>query len=121
MVKLLTEELKQQLAPLYSQEKVSDPMVVCKFFHPLSSLTWYAIEGSPVDEDGYYDTDKEKVDFLFFGWVYGDHPELGYFSLSELESVNVMGLGIERDLHFTPMRLSEVKKLHALTPPTPPT
>jgi DUF2958 family protein len=120
-MKLLPEELKQQLPPLYSQEHVEDPLVMCKFFHPLSPWTWYAYEGSPVDEDGYYDTDKEKVDFVFFGWVNGDFPELGYFSLSELEAVNVMGLGIERDLHFTPMRLSEVKQLHAEPLPAPPT
>jgi Protein of unknown function (DUF2958) len=114
-MKLLTEELKKQLPPLYSQEKVEDPMVICKFFHPMSNMTWFAIEGSPVDADGYYDTDKEKVDFLFFGWVYSDFPEMGYFSLSEMESVQVLGLGIERDLHFTPKRLSEVKKEHGVT------
>src|ERR1700680_3189787 len=119
-MELLPPEVREQLPPLNSQENEQDPMVICKFFHPLSHWTWYAYEGSPVDEDGYYDTDKEKVDFVFFGWVYGDFPELGYFSLTELESVNVMGLGIERDLHFTPMRLSEVKKLHAETPPAPP-
>ena len=119
-MELLTQEIRQQLPPLYSQENEADPMVICKFFHPLSHWTWYAYEGSPVDADGYCDTDQEKVDFLFFGWVYGDYPELGYFSLSELESVSVMGLGIERDLHFTPMRLSEVKKLHPPTPPAPP-
>ena len=121
-MKLLTEELKKQLPSLYSQEHEADPLVICKFFHPLSPWTWYAYEGSPVDANGYYDTDQAKVDFVFFGWVNGDFPELGYFSLSELESVNVMGLGIERDLHFTPMRLSEVKQLHAETPPScPPT
>ena len=109
-MKLLTEELKKQLPPLYSQEHEADPLVMCKFFHPLSFWTWYAYEGSPEGEN----------DFLFFGWVYGDFPELGYFSLGELESVNVMGLGIERDLHFTPMRLSEVKQLHAETPPSSP-
>jgi Protein of unknown function (DUF2958) len=120
-MELLPEEVRKTLPPLYSQEHEADPMVICKFFHPLSPWTWYAYEGSPVDKQGYYDTDKEKVDFLFFGWVYGDFPELGYFSLSELESVNVMGLGIERDLDFTPMRLSEVKQLHTPTPPAPPT
>jgi DUF2958 family protein len=111
-MKLLTEELKKQLPPLYSQQNENDPLVVCKFFHPLSPMTWYAIEGSPVDEDGYYDTDKEKVDFLFFGWVYSDFSELGYFSLSEMEQINVGGLGMERDLHFIPKKLSEVKKEH---------
>jgi Protein of unknown function (DUF2958) len=113
-MELLPQELKHQLPPLYSQERVKDPLVMCKFFHPLSTMTWYAIEGSPVDEDGYYDTDKEKVDFLFFGWVYSDFPELGYFSLSEMQAVKVMGLGIERDLHFTLKRLSEVKKEHGV-------
>jgi hypothetical protein len=112
-MKLLTDALKKQLPPLYSQQNESDPMVVIKFFHPMSDMTWYAIEGSPVDEEGLYDTDKEKVDFLFFGWVYSDFPELGYFSLSEMLHVKVGGLGMERDLQFTPKRLSEVKKEHA--------
>jgi hypothetical protein len=111
-MQLLTEELRTQLPPLYSQEKVKDPLVICKFFHTLSNMTWYATEGSPVDEDGYYDTDKEKVDFLFFGWVHSDFPELGYFSLNEMQDVQVMGLGIERDEHFIPKKLSEVKKEH---------
>src|SRR5438477_10620341 len=115
-MELLPEELKRQLPPLYSQEQEKDPMVIAKFFHPMAPMTWYAIEGSPVDEDGYFDTDKEKVDFLFFGWVHSDFPELGYFSLSEMESVKVGGLGMERDLHFTPTRLSEVNKQHEETP-----
>ena len=46
-------------------------MVVCKFFLPDAGWTWFAIEGSPVDGAGYYDTDKPKVDFLFFGLVSG--------------------------------------------------
>jgi hypothetical protein len=100
-MKLLTEELRKQLPPLYSQENVEDPMVICKFFHPLSTMTWYAIEGEPVGDD-----------FIFFGWVHSDFPELGYFSLNEMQAVHVMGLGIERDLHFTPKKLSEVRKEH---------
>ena len=43
-MELLTQELREQLPPLYSQEKEQDPMVMCKFFHPLSPWTWYAIE-----------------------------------------------------------------------------
>ena len=100
-MELLTEELKKQLPPLYSQENVEDPMVYVKFFHPLSTMTWYAIEGSPEGED-----------FIFFGWVYSDFPELGYFSLNEMQAVLVMGLGIERDEQFTPKKLSEVRKEH---------
>ena len=61
----------KQLPALYSQEENPDPRVVCKFFTPDAGWTWYAIEGSPVDEDGLCDTEKEKVDFLFFGLVSG--------------------------------------------------
>jgi hypothetical protein len=87
-------------------------MVVCKFFTPDGGWTWYVIEGSPVDEDGFYDTAKPKVDFIFFGLVSGLEVELGYFSLSELESVRgAFGLPVERDLYFQPTRLSEVKVL----------
>ncbi len=100
-MKLLPKEVREKLPPLYSQENEPDPLVIVKYFHPLSSWTWYATEGSPEGED-----------FLFFGWVNGDFPELGYFSLNEMQAVQVMGLGIERDLHFTPMKLSEVKQLH---------
>jgi hypothetical protein len=52
-------------------------------------------------------------DFLFFGWVVGHTPELGYFRLSEMEAVRgPWGLRIERDLHFVPKVLSEVRRLH---------
>jgi hypothetical protein len=116
-MKLLTKEIIQKLPKLYSQENEKDPMVICRFFDPTGSWTWYAIEGSPVDENGYGDTDKPKVDFLFFGYVVGHEPELGYFSLHELETckqglTGLKALPIERDLAFTPKRLSEVKKEH---------
>ncbi len=112
-MKLLTEELRKKLPALYSQENNRDPLVVCKFFTPDAHWTWYAYEGSPVDAQGYCDTDKEKVDFLFFGFVAGDFPELGHFSLSELQSVRgAFGLPVERDLYFTPTPLSEIEKRH---------
>jgi hypothetical protein len=108
----LTKDLLKTLPPLYSQEDNPDPMVVVKFFTADAGWTWYAIEGSPVDANGYYDTDKPKVDFLFFGLVSGLEVELGYFSLSELTSVRgKFGLPVERDLYFEPTRLSEVKTL----------
>jgi len=94
---LLTKQLRQQLPPLYSQENVEDPMVIGKFFTPDAQWTWYAIEFDGKD--------------LFFGYVVGLVPELGYFSLRELEAVRgPLGLPIERDLWFTPCRLSEVQK-----------
>ena len=91
----------RQLPALYSQENNPDPLVVCKFFTPDAGWTWYAIEGSPVDADGFYDTDKPKVDFLFFGLVSGLDVELGYFSLSELQRIRgKFVLHVVRDRFF---------------------
>ena len=116
---LLPEILKEQMPALYAQEQERDPMVQCKFFDPVGSWTWYATEGSPVDEDGYYDTNKPKADYLFFGLVVGFEPELGYFSLNELQTAKeglrgLRALPIERDVWFTPSRLSEIKRQHGI-------
>jgi Protein of unknown function (DUF2958) len=105
------------MPPLYSQENERDPLVVMKYFDPVGSWTWYATEGSPVDEDGYMDTNKPKVDYLFFGLVVGFEAELGYFSLNELKTAKeglrgMRAMPIERDIHFRPQRLSEMSRRH---------
>ena len=98
-MKLLTKEIIKKLPKLYSQENEKDPIVQVKFFDPTGSFTWYATEFDGED--------------LFFGKVVSSlcpEGELGYFSLSELKSIRGrMGLGIERDLYFTPKLLSECK------------
>lgn len=97
-MQLLTGELRSQLPPLYSQENEADPIVYAKFFTPDSNFTWYITEGSPEDDD-----------FRFFGYVKGHADEWGYFLLSELEQARgPLGLAIERDLHFSPGRFTEV-------------
>ncbi len=111
---LLDAETRSRLPELYSgEEKGLDAQAQVKFFTPDSNWYWYASEGSDVDEDGYFDTDKEKVDFLFFGLVSGFEIELGYFSLSQLEEARgPLGLPIERDLYFEPKTLRELKEWH---------
>lgn len=100
-MKLLTKELQANIPHLYATEKQADPMVVVKFFTPDSNWTWYITEGQP---EGYND-------WRFFGLVAGHEVEMGYVLLSELESARgPLGLKIERDLHWTPTPLSEVKK-----------
>jgi len=94
-MKLLTEELRRRLPALHSSEDVLDPVAQAKFFTPWTSWTWYAIEFDGKD--------------LFFGLVDGLERELGYFSLSELESIEgPAGLRIERDLYFEPTPMSEL-------------
>jgi len=105
-MKLLTKEIRDTLPKLYSQENEKDPKVYVKFFDPTGSWTWYATEGE--ERDG---------DFLFFGYVVGFEAEIGYFTLSPLETAKkgltgIQAMPIERDLYFTPARLSKVKEQH---------
>ena len=82
-MKLLTKKLENDLA----NAEQGSTKVLAKFFHPFSTWKWYATEYDPSTKE-------------FFGLVHGDYTELGYFPLSDLESVNIYGLKIERDLYW---------------------
>lgn len=95
-MKLLTKALRKKLPKLYECENQGlEARAIVKFFTPDSNWYWFATE---FDQD---DT--------FFGLVVGHEAELGYFSLSELESVRgPWGLSIERDLYFREKTLGEL-------------
>ena len=113
---LLDEQSRARLPPLYSGEQTGlgmEAIAQVKFFSPKSGWTWYASEGSLVDADSYFDTDEEKVDFLFFGLVIGYEIEVGYFSLSELTHTRgLFGLSVERDKDYQPKTLRELQEQH---------
>ena len=94
-MKLLTKQIRKELPSLYSQEPLGlDAKVIVKFFTPWTNWTWYATEFDGEDR--------------FFGLVCGHEKELGYFSLTELESISgPAGLKIERDMYFDQKRLRE--------------
>lgn len=105
-MQLLTKELRKKIPPLYSQENEVDPMVYAKFFDPVGSWTWFVTEG-----------EQKEDDFLFFGLVIGFDVELGYFTERQLKTAKdgatgLQAMPIERDLYFTPCRLSQVKKMY---------
>jgi len=104
-MKLLTQEIRKILPPLYAQDaKGGKAIAYVKYFSPSSSWTWYILEGSPIT-----DGSGSEVDFHFFALVEGQDKELGYVALSELEGVRgPMGLPIERDLHWKPQTLAEI-------------
>ncbi len=92
---LLTQELRKKLPPLYTYDGVakSEVPVLVKFFTPDSNFTFYVTE---------YDGDD-----LLYGLVSGTDLELGYFSLSELESARgPLGLRVQRD-RWTTRTLAE--------------
>ena len=97
---LLDSENREKLPPLYSGEELGlIAIALVKFFTPDSNWSWYASEFDGED--------------LFFGLVSGFEVELGYFLLSELQSVKgSLGLQIERDLYYEPKTLKELMKKH---------
>lgn len=88
-MKLITKALEKKLTKNF-ENGGGDP--VLKFFNPCGAATWIISE---MYDDG---------DTLFGACDLGmGFPELGTVSLSELKSIRLpFGLGIERDLHFTP-------------------
>lgn len=100
-MKLLTEEIRRTLPPLDSTDGLapSDIPVIVKFFNPAGPGAWYVTEGDGND--------------LFFGLANIFEPELGYFSLSELQTLRVGPggvLGIERDLYLGQISLLEAMR-----------
>ena len=95
---LLTKENLASLPPIGSTDGMGDNAIAqVKFFNPCGSWTWYATE---------YDPETRE----FFGLVDGHELELGYFSLDEIgEYVGPLGIGIERDRHFTPCTIGEIR------------
>lgn len=97
-VELLPKDMREALPELYANETLGlQALALVKFFTPDSSWTWYGSE-----------FDGEDV---FFGLVIGFEGELGYFSLAELEGLRgPLGLPVERDLHFKPRSLEELRR-----------
>jgi hypothetical protein len=102
-VKLLTAEILKALPPLgtYSDLGSRSPtywgeaLAVVKYFHPVGGWTWYATE---------YDPEAGR----FFGLVDGLEAEFGYWTLADLEGIEVIGLGVERDLYWTPVPVGQL-------------
>ena len=97
-MKLITKEIQNILPKLFEQgNKGLNAIAYVKFFTPDSNWTWYATEFDGKD--------------IFFGLVDGFVKELGYFSLSELESAKgPYGLKIESDLYFEQTTLEKLMK-----------
>jgi len=98
-MQLLTDELRKIIPPFYSGEDIEleEKMIYAKFFLADANFTWYILE---------YDPESNT----FFALVDGLDRELGYVSLEELEQVRGhMGLNIERDLYFSPVKYKDLK------------
>ena len=101
---LMPDSIRKQLPKLYSTEKelIGDKIAYARYFFPMGAYTAYLLE---------YDS-KTRIGFgavtMGYGW------ELGNMSLDEMEGVKVRGLGIERDLYFSPKKLHEIAELEEI-------
>ncbi len=97
---LIPIEILDTLPNLYdTTTEGGDPLCQVKLFTPDANWSWYIIELSKDDESTCY------------GYVQGLEDELGYFSLKEIKAIRgSLGLPVERDIFFTPTRLSKIKK-----------
>ena len=86
----------------YSSEEIplKEKMIYMHFF--IEGCDWYAAEYDPQNK-------------LFFGFaILNDDLEMaewGYFSLEELSDIKVKFLEIDRDLHFTPSKAIDIKRI----------
>lgn len=99
---LIPDELRVQMLTngrRALQEQGLDPLPVLKLFTPDAGATWLLTEIDPDDPDHAFGLCDLGLGF----------PELGWVSLAELQSVRGrLGLPVERDLHFQPVkRLSD--------------
>ena len=99
-MKLMTQAQKNKMIKNHNdQDGSKDFKAVIKLFDPTGSGTWYLSELDPNTN-------------IAFGLCDLGYPELGYVSLDELSNLKVkMGLGIERDLYFTPKTFDELQKV----------
>ncbi len=96
-MKLLTSTIAKQAQKQYPRGSDMSQKVVAKFFDPYGLWQWFVMNQDPEDPD------------YFWGIVKGHEVEVGSFSLSELESLQIGGRPrIERDLHFTPRIASQI-------------
>lgn len=111
-MKLLTKAIREKLPALRKTDgSKGTAKVWLKLFDPSGSWTWYAWEGEDIKDD-----EGNVVDYHFFGLVCGFEKELGYFSLREIESVKgAFGLGIERDMYWTPITVAELLRKEGLS------
>ena len=101
-MKLLTKEIAEKATKQYDKGSDMEQMIVAKFFNPVGSWTWYLMN---MADNGDY----------CWGIVDGNAVEMGSFSIKELEELQLpLGMKIERDLYFEPMKASELwKELNA--------
>lgn len=101
MWNLPTKKELSSIPELYQTEQVSLANKVIHMHFYIGGCDWYVAEFDGED--------------LFFGYAIlnndMENAEWGYFSLSELQSIHVSGIEIDRDIYWEPIPASRIEKL----------
>ena len=92
-----SQEQLGKVPGLYQTENVEheDKIIAIHFF--IAGCNWYVAE---------YDGED-----IFFGFVNLNDPqnaEWGYFSLKELDEINIKGIEVDNDLYWQPKKFLEI-------------
>jgi hypothetical protein len=93
---LLPPALLKRFADLGPQHKVPNPIVVARYYHPVTGWEWFA-------------TAYDAASKLFHGWMSGSETSMSYFALDELLALDTFGYWVARDAEWEEMHLDEVK------------
>ena len=92
---------KLGIPPLYAQEHAAEPTIYLNLYIIGFDWSWHVFEAN-----------IEADDILFFGLVCGYEEELGYFRLSELESLLPYPIIIGKG---RPMKFSKAKQKYGFS------
>lgn len=89
----INHEKLLSLPALNDTDWLIDKPIHIKFFLPSTNSKWYVIEG-----------EKQKDDYMFFGFINGTYNEWGYFTLSDLNLIRSdLGHTVQIDEEFSNM------------------
>lgn len=100
---LIPDRVKGQIPNLYDTDDgnpIGDKTAYLRFFFPMSTYTTYVLEHDP-----------DSGNLFTLTTMDGRNWELGYASLDEIQSIEISGLKVERDLFFAPTALKHIQEL----------
>lgn len=100
---LIPSKLTERIPELYATDDgnpVGDKTAYLRFFFPMGAYTSYVLEHDP-----------KTGDLFTLATMDGRDWELGYASLEEIQSIEIGGLKVERDLYFKPAQLKNIQEL----------
>lgn len=100
---LIPNKLKERIPELYATDDgnpIGDKTAYLRFFFPMRAYTSYVLEHDP-----------KTGDLFTLATMDGRNWELGYASLEEIQSLQIHGLKVERDLYFKPAQLKNIQEL----------